>query len=255
MKNTIPVHQLKMDISTGKNDYEEEIFNGAIPDLKILHRVSMGKGSHKITCQENYVTFLLTIKGIGLLRTNNEQQIIEEESFALLPLGVQSTEIILKEDQRLHYLLFIKKLSDNDIENINPQSDLLKKLYYRRFKDCTPYTEEIKSANTISRTILPGGIVPRVALGTVEAMGPDKVGAHSHPMLEQLFVGLSDNLIKVYADNASIVMKEFSIVHIPLGSTHWVEVEAHCKMNYMWMDFFLTKDGEAWLNTHKPINE
>ena len=47
--------------------------------------------------------------------------------------------------------------------------------------------------------------------------------------------------------------KQYALLHIPLGSNHWVRVKENKKMNYMWMDFFLTKEGQAWLQTHKPI--
>jgi hypothetical protein len=43
--------------------------------------------------------------------------------------------------------------------------------------------------------------------------------------------------------------------HIPLGSTHWATVSEDKKMYYMWMDFFLTKEGQEWLKTHKPISK
>jgi len=129
------------------------------------------------------------------------------------------------------------------------------KLFFTRFEDCEPYTEKIKSPNTISRTVLHADIVPRVSLGTVEAMGPDKVGAHKHPMLERFFLGLSNNDITVYADDTFTEFKEYStLLHIPLGSNHSVTVDENKKMNYMWMDFFLTKEGQVWLKTHQPIS-
>lgn len=61
-------------------------------------------------------------------------------------------------------------------------------------------------------------------LGTVEAPGPDEVGAHKYPMLEQLFLGLAGNDITVHADDKSVGLKEYSILHIPTGSSHWAEV-------------------------------
>ncbi|MFK7813404.1 MAG: hypothetical protein AB8B59_13005, partial [Maribacter sp.] len=53
---------------------------------------------------------------------------------------------------------------------------------------------------------------------------------------------------------ASAELKAYSLLHIPLGSSHGVTVEENKKMNYMWMDFFLTREGQEWLKTHKPIS-
>jgi hypothetical protein len=87
-------------------------------------------------------------------------------------------------------------------------------------------------------------------MGTVETVGPDSVGAHEHPMLEQLFLGLVGNKCTVYADDTQVEFLEHSLLHIPLGSRHSVSVEEGESLHYVWMDFFLTKQGEDWLDTH-----
>jgi quercetin dioxygenase-like cupin family protein len=125
----------------------------------------------------------------------------------------------------------------------------------KKFRECTPYREAIKSAKTVSRTLLPENYVPRMAMGTVETTGPDEVGAHRHPMLEQLFLGLRGNDITVTADDERANLKEFAILHIPLGSNHGAKVEAGKKLHYIWMDFFMAKEGQEWLKMHKPVEE
>ena len=92
-------------------------------------------------------------------------------------------------------------------------------------------------------------------LVSVEIKGPDEVGAHQHAMLDQLFLGLTDNDIVVHADNRSVSFKSYSLLHIPIGSNHWMTVDNNKKMYYLWMDFFLTKEGQQWLKTHKPISK
>jgi hypothetical protein len=74
-------------------------------------------------------------------------------------------------------------------------------------------------------------------------------------MLDQLFLGLAGNDILVHADDKTAELKEYSLLHIPIGSSHWATVKEGKKMYYMWMDFFLTKEGQEWLKTHKPINK
>ena len=251
----IPVHNLKMQIANGKHGYLEEKIPCKIEGLEVVHKVYIGEGQYNISLKDSHATFFLVLKGTGVFITDNEQQSLEEASIVLAPIKTHQPSIKLKNEESLHLLEFSKSLSKQDKTNLQSQENQLNQLYYTKYKDCAPYTEKIKSPSTVSRTILPGGIIPRVALGTVEAAGPDRVGAHSHPMLEQLFLGLTDNQIIVHADGVIAEMNAFSLLHIPLGSTHSVEVAANCKMNYMWMDFFLTKDGEAWLDTHKHIKE
>jgi hypothetical protein len=66
---------------------------------------------------------------------------------------------------------------------------------------------------------------------------------------------LAENNIIVHADEAQAAFPEFAVLHIPLGSSHWVEVTKGHRMRYMWMDFFLTTEGQEWLKTHKDIDE
>lgn len=45
------------------------------------------------------------------------------------------------------------------------------------------------------------------------------------------------------------------MLHIPLGSNHGAKVEAGKKRHYVWMDFFMAKEGQEWLKMHKPVDE
>ena len=256
LNTSIPLHPLKMDENSNSEIVRsQEIFSGNIEGLTIIHKVYSNKGNYPITFQNDCAVFFLVLKGNALLISNHQQLILEKETLVAFPDTTSNVTIEIKEGESLHLLEFTKVYSIADKDDLSSRSTRSDEIYFARFQDCEAYTEKIKSPNTISRTVLPGGIIPRVALGTVEAMGPDKVGEHSHPMLEQLFLGLEDNSIVVYADNDHCEMGAHTLLHIPLGSTHCVEVMEGNQMNYMWMDFFLTKSGEEWLDTHKPIQQ
>lgn len=250
----IVVQNLQMQIPVGIQKNTKELLIGEIDDLKIEHLSYAGPIKQTIHLLDGYVTMFLFLNGNGLLHADSRTYQLSPESIAIPKKETEFVQLEIAENEVLHVLQFAKKISLQDLEDLRhfPEENKYP-LFFTRFEDCEPYTEKIKSPNTISRTVLPADIVPRVSLGTVEAIGPDKVGAHSHPMLEQLFLGLSDNNITVYADDASTEFKEYALLHIPLGSNHWVSVKEGKKMNYMWMDFFLTKEGQEWLLTHKPI--
>ena len=252
----IVVQNLQMQIPAGQQNHVEELMVGEIADLIVEHMAFAGATKQTCNLEEGHVSMFLFLKGNGMLHAGSQTQSLSPESIAIPSNEFGHVHFEISEGEELHLLKFTKKLSAKDFEDQKNFPEKNKyKLFFTRFEDCEPYTEKIKSPNTISRTVLPAEIVPRVSLGTVEALGPDKVGEHKHPMLEQLFLGLSNNDITVYADDAFSEFKQYSLLHIPLGSIHWVRVNQNKKMNYMWMDFFLTKEGEEWLNTHQPINE
>jgi quercetin dioxygenase-like cupin family protein len=123
-----------------------------------------------------------------------------------------------------------------------------------RYSHCDSYTEAIKSPKTISRTIVPTHTIPRFCMGSVETVGPDTVGAHSHPMLEQLLFGLPANACLVTADGTDAEFREGMLLHIPRGSWHGVRVEAGRRLHYVWMDFFKNEADLTYIqDQHKPF--
>ena len=251
----IVVQNMVMDIPGGKEVFIEELLPGEIADTKIEHIAYKGPAKHSIDLSAENANMILFIKGKGVLKADTFSFDLVPESIAI-PMKFKSIQLEVTEGEELHFVQFSKKLSEQDFEDMKefPEKNQYD-IFFTRFEDCEPYTEKIKSPNTVSRTVLHEDIIPRVALGTVEAPGPDEVGAHEHGMLDQLFLGLTNNDIVVHADGATAEFKEYSLLHIPLGSTHWVTVDDNKKMYYMWMDFFLTKEGQEWLKTHKPIQK
>ena len=251
----IVVQDLQMQLPPNTRELNEEVLPGEIADTRIEHLAFVGPTEQTVALEEGHVTMLLFLKGTGVLRADSISHDLVPESIAI-PMGdLGQVQLSVPAGETLHFLKFTKTLSEQDRDDLAgfPEENRYE-LYFTRFVDTEPYTEKIKSPNTVSRTVLPADIVPRVALGTVQAPGPDRVGAHEHPMLDQLFLGLAGNDIVVHADDASAALGQFSILHIPIGSSHSVTVEGDKQMYYVWMDFFLTKEGQEWLKTHKAMS-
>lgn len=251
----IVVQNLQMQIPSGSNSFTEELLPGEIAETKIEHIGYYGPTEQTVKLIDGNTTIFLFVSGNGTIHADSIIRNLTPESIAIPMNEIGQVRFKVPDGEELHFLKFTKKLSPQDVEDLyNFPEENKYALFFTKFTDTEPYTEKIKSPNTVSRTVLPADIVPRVSLGTVEAKGPDEVGAHEHPMLDQLFLGLTDNDITVHADDASTELKAYSLLHIPIGSSHWVTVDENKKMNYMWMDFFLTKEGQEWLKTHKPTS-
>ena len=120
--------------------------------------------------------------------------------------------------------------------------------YYIDYAQAKTYKEEFKSPKTVSRTLVPPGIVPRFATGSVQTTGPDAVGEHAHPMLEQFFLGLPGNNCTVSADGTRAALGDCELLHIPLGSMHGVTVDEGSELHYIWIDLFGDRSGEKWIS-------
>lgn len=246
----IPLEQLETQSISNSKMNSKSILENEIEGIHVDHVALRDEKTQVDTYQEGYRTIYLFMKGSGkVISADKSYEIVPETIF--LPNAIDHIKIETTPSETLHYLKITSKLTDQDIMDLKEfPKENTENVYYAKFTDCKSYTEPIKSPNTVSRTILPNKIIPRIAMGTVQTTGPDKVGAHEHPMLEQLFLGLTDNDCTVYADDAQVDFPEYSVLHIPLGSSHSVTVEEDKVLYYVWMDFFKDKKGEEWLKTH-----
>jgi hypothetical protein len=251
----IPFENLKTQLPENTRLYSKSILENEIKGIQVEHIAISGDKAIIDYSKDGYKTVYLFVKGTGnVIAANSNYEIIPET--ILLPNVVKNITIRTAKNDTLHYLKISSKITAQDRLDLEDfPAENTQNVYYAKFIDCKSYTEPIKSPNTISRTILPNKYIPRVAMGTVQTKGPDKVGAHEHPMLEQLFLGLSKNNCVVYADNAKIDFPQYAVLHIPLGSSHSVSVEKDEILYYVWMDFFLDKKGEDWLKTHKENDD
>lgn len=246
----IPIAALEISSESLDRPKYESILNHEIAGIDVQFLIIPRGQSIPDDTKESYKAIYLFVHGIGSVFAAGQSYEIVPETI-LLPNVISSITISADESSNLHCLKIISKLSSADLLDLKEfPSANTQKVYYKKFTDCPSYTEPIKSPNTISRTILPNKYIPRIAMGTVQTKGPDEVGAHEHPMLEQLFLGLKANKCTVYADDAQVAFPQYSVLHIPLGSRHSVTVAEGEILYYVWMDFFLDKKGEDWLKTH-----
>lgn len=250
----IPIEFLSMELNT-KKEQKSNILANEIDGVTSKHITISSDITKKVNLEKGYKLIYLFIKGNGTLTSGNTTYDIVPETI-MLPNNVEDISFKPSDGDTLDYLKISVLQTELDIEDIKTfPKENIDSIYFKKFTDCKSYTEPIKSPQTTSRTILPNKYIPRVAMGTVKTIGPDKVGAHEHAMLEQLFLGLTDNQTIVYADEAQIDFPEYSLLHIPRGSSHSVSVNIGNEMYYVWMDFFVDKDGENWLKTHNTKDE
>ena len=251
----IPIEILSMNLQPNQKELNKTILANEIPGVTSEHVAITSDVTQKVTIDKTHKTIYLFIKGNGKLKSGGKTYEIVPETI-MLPNNVKDITFKPIANDTLHYLKISVFQTELDIEDIKTfPKENIDNIYFKQFTECKSYTEPIKSPQTTSRTILPNKYIPRVAMGTVKTIGPDKVGAHVHGMLEQLFLGLTDNQTIVYADDAQVDFPEYSLLHIPRGSSHSVSVDANNEMYYVWMDFFVDKDGEEWLKTHNTTED
>lgn len=228
-----------------------DVLAGEVPGIR-ASLVSLGPGGrHAEGGSRAEDKVYLVLGGRGAVVADGKPLPVERQTIARLPVGTD-TELAADAGSTLDVLVLRHALSEEDRADLAAHPEHQAGPYVRRFSECPTYGEAIKSAKTTSRTLLPKDIVPRMSIGTVETLGPDRVAPHAHPMLEQFFLGLDGNDIVVHADGGQTTLGANELVHIPLASSHGAEVAEGKTLHYVWMDFFRDREGLRWLETHKP---
>jgi hypothetical protein len=238
--------------SSAKTAMVRDVLPGEIPGIGSTF-LSLPSGvTHREPASTDEDRVFLVLSGDGAITANGTAHEVEGETIAHFPVG-WSLDIKAGGAAGLDILVLRLAITPVDREDLAAHADLNRVAYVKTFRECEPYGEDIKSAKTVSRTLLPKDIVPRMAIGTVETAGPDKVAPHRHPMLEQYFLGLEHNDITVVADDSRTALKAYELFHIPSASNHGAEVVSGRNLYYVWMDFFQDRKGLEYLKVHKPL--
>ncbi len=251
-KTKPPIHSESIRFENFDNSPEgfisrRNVLAGEVP--QVSPEYISGKGSFTIDepASTQHYDVLLSLKGNAMIEIDGRAYPMGAFYIARIPYN-KAYVIHVGKDTTFYCMRFRESLDDADRAEIAKDPVQHSEVYIKAIKDCPMYTEDIKSAKTINRMLLAEGMVPRFCMGTVTTEGPDQVGAHKHPMLDQLFFGLDSCECRVFADGSEAVLKENMLLHIPLASTHHTVVDAGKKMNYLWMDFFKTLEGQRYMN-------
>ncbi len=197
---------------------------------------------------------ILSLEGKAFLEIEGIRHLFCDQSVLSIPY-LKAYSIHAEKDQEVSFIRIRISLDDADLLYAAGKMKDHARLYAKAFSDCPVYTEEIKSSKSVNRMILPEGLVPRFCMGSVETSGPDIVAKHSHPMLDQLFLGLPGCRCTCFAGKEQILLEENLLLHIPLGSEHYIEVEAGNRLAYIWFDFFLSLEGQTYMSEQHHIEE
>lgn len=236
------------------SQFHFNIFKNEVKGVDI-QLVSIKGGSHfHPNIKNNVYDVFISLSGKARIYLNEITREVGENFIIRLPYGREYT-IVVEEGDEFHFLHFRILLDSNDIKAIQNDPEIHSELYCKPIIECPIYTEDIKSSKTVSRMILAEEMVPRFCMGSVETEGPDEVAEHDHPMLEQLFLGLKDCNCICIADGEEFLLTENTLVHIPLGSHHSVKVREGDKLAYIWLDFFLSLEGQKYMSEQHKMDD
>lgn len=231
----------------------QELMSDEIEGVNMEILTMNGPFQYKTASSEESYEVLLSLRGEGLINAEGKTCATKGIFVTRIPYATGYT-LSTPFGKGVQYLRIKKLLDKSDKESIYKNRTAHSGLYAKALTECPTYTEDIKSSKTENRMILPEGMVPRFCMGAVKTEGADHVDKHRHPMLDQIFLGLEECKCMCDADGDKALLEENMILHIPLGSNHSVSVKQGDTLFYIWMDFFLTIDGEKYMDQQHHID-
>lgn len=224
---------------------------GAIPGAVVNLRTLAPGETLSVEPQTDKAFIFLTVDGEFSFSAGGSALSVSGR-YVFIPSYSQSAEF--KAGTRTRILEILWDIPEDGREEWkNPQREFP---YVQEYVTSTQYRDKNKSDKTISREMVRQRIVPGFCMGSVESYGYDKVAQHPHPMLDQFFFSFPENDVDVLIDDFKVPMKGDTLLHIPLGSNHGVEVLDGRHMHYIWIDFFLGQAGLDRLDSsHKHTGQ
>ncbi|MCK5367129.1 MAG: hypothetical protein KAQ62_01210 [Cyclobacteriaceae bacterium] len=253
----IKTEKLSADILIGKPEgytNRRDVMIHEIKGVDIEYISIKGPQQFREMPGPNHYDVLLLLSGNAKLSIRGDEYSVNGIYIIKIPHDTEYA-IRIESGSEFNYLIIRKSLDEKDRQLIEKDKGNHQTLYLKALSDCPTYKEDIKSEKTLSRMILPDGMVPRFCMGSVETKGPDEVTEHHHLMLDQLFFGLPGCQCNCHADSDSALLTENVLLHIPLGSMHSISVSEGNKLAYIWMDFFLTLEGQQYMGKQHQMDE
>lgn len=244
----VPMFHIPDDIQSGSISMLKGDIEGTYP---FYHRISAG-GVLRLEPAPGRQSVLFLVNGrASFTQAGRTFPMMETGSFIPDP----KTALTVKAEENISMFEIAWDLTASDkkrLQQHRPDYPVI-----QLYSQCSRYTESFKSDRTISRTIVRHDILPRFSMGSNESGENDRIELNSHPAIDQYFFSFPENDVNLLIEQEKIHFTGNTLLHIPLGCSHGVEIGKGQKMHYIWIDFIVDEEaGLTYLNTvHQPIDK
>lgn len=190
--------------------------------------------------QEKMQIFVFTA-GEGAVLCGTGIFVIDEQS-VFIPDFDQDTLELAAGEQDLEFIHIVGTMNDTDRRQMDHCQYVLPR--FVKFSQAIQYTERFtqeSGAKVKQHSIIAGRHLGRYTMGWVIGKGPDFVGQHTHPSLEQWYFMLQGADYTYEAGPVPIKVKEGDVSFTPHGTSHGSSCDENGFINYLWFEL-----NRAW---------
>lgn len=179
--------------------------------------------------------------GNGMVKAGKKIFVIDEQS-VFIPDFDRDRLQITAGDEDMEFIHIVGPMNDTDRRQMNHCQYVLPR--FVKFSEAIQYTERFtqeSGAKVKQHSVIAGRHLGRYTMGWVIGKGPDFVGQHTHPSLEQWYFMLQGADFTYDAGDRSIAVKEGDVSFTPHGTSHGSTCAEDGFINYVWFEL-----NRAW---------
>ena len=177
----------------------------------------------------------------GILQYGNRIFSIDEQA-VFIPDFDRESITVLGGEKGLSFIRIIGPMTDIDHRQMENCQYVLPR--FVKLSDSVEYTERFtqeSGSKVVSHSIIAGRHLGRYTMGWNIGAGPDFIGQHTHPTLEQWYFMIDGSEFTYLAGDNAIPVREGDVSFTPHGTSHGSECNEDGYINYVWFEL-----NRAW---------
>ncbi len=223
----------------------ERILVETCPDVS-LNLCLLKAGASKefdVYSRENKMQIFAFVAGNGMVQSGKSIFAIDEKS-VFIPDFDKERVIVTAGDQDLEFIHIVGPMNETDRRQMEHCQYVLPR--FVKFSNVIQYTERFtqeSGAKVKQHSVIAGRHLGRYTMGWVIGEGPDFVGQHTHPTLEQWYFMLDGADFTYNAGETSIDVTAGDVSFTPHGTSHGSTCCDDGFIHYIWFELNRAWDG------------
>lgn len=225
------------------SDYKKEFVNGLARQSVLtgeykdveIYRCTLAPGARwepELYKAEEKCQMILFTQGTGYVATPRDAFSIKEVA-VFVPEFDRET-FTIQANEELSFLQIVATMDDYDRENMAESRISLPR--FRPVSEAWTYTENFKSEEIKSYTLIEHRMFGRLSMGAVYGKGPNVVGQHIHNELEQWYYALPGAKFVYHVNDEEIPFTEGDLSYTPHGNYHGTSAPSGERFDYIWFE-------------------
>ncbi len=237
----VKAREIKFEYADGYA--ETEILAGTCPGIKICKcKLQAGKEKKlEVFGEDEKMQLLFFTTKSGVLKSGNTIYEIDDQA-VFIPDFDRQDVVLIAGDEEVQFIRITGPMTEVDHRQMKNCQYVLPR--FVRLRESIEYTERFtqeSGSKVVSHSIIAGRHLGRYTMGWNIGAGPDFIGQHTHPTLEQWYFMIDGSQFNYLAGGNVIPVEEGDISFTPHGTSHGSECTEDGYINYVWFEL-----NRAW---------